>query len=72
MLVRYELFEEKNYFLPDFTIGGERAEKTEKIKTRKSRRLSKIGRAEDIGRMFRTKGNGRKRITRNSLAMRDN
>lgn len=22
---RYELFEEKNYFLPDFTIGGERA-----------------------------------------------
>lgn len=30
---RYELFEEKNYFLPDFTIGGERAEKTEKIKT---------------------------------------
>lgn len=28
---RYELFEEKNYFLPDFTIGGER--ETEKIKT---------------------------------------
>lgn len=24
---RYELFEEKNYFLPDFTIGGERAKR---------------------------------------------
>lgn len=27
LLVRYELFEEKNYFLPDFTIGGERAKR---------------------------------------------
>lgn len=48
---RYELFEEKNYFLPDFTIGGERAKRKRLRRARKSRRLSKIGRVKDIGRM---------------------
>lgn len=65
---RYELFEEKNYFLPDFTIGGER--ETEKIKT--SEEISSFvkdwkseGHRQDV--LFRTKGNGRKWITRNSF-----
>lgn len=61
---RYELFEEKNYFLPDFTIGGERA----KRKRLRRGNLVVCQRLEsNIGRMFRTKGNDRKRITRNSL-----
>lgn len=61
---RYELFEEKNYFLPDFTIGGERA----KRKRLRRGNLVVCQRLEsNIGRMFRTKGNGRKRITRNSF-----
>lgn len=50
------------------TLQSAEKEKRKRLRrARKSRRLSKIERAEDIGRMFGTKGNGRKRITRNSL-----